>query len=1024
GVAAQSWLVQPDNSLVADAVTAAVVVARVNDAKDNPVSAGTVVFEVPDGLTATWQGQTVKGPDMLEAELTDGSAAVSFTSDRSGSYAVTARLKDGAAISAVHKASDGAVLRADGRVELEYAPGAVSGETSTLAIVTGDLAKVVGSGETHRAEVQVKDAKGNPVAGRQVVFESAEGTADGPQAGAWQRGATTASDAVGSAAFEFSPPDNRAGWIWVRAFIDTDSGRLAVGGAQTSPAPAQQTTLRAEFVAGRVSQTDTQATFEAYSAEVANDGESRSWARVQVMDAFGNPVPGAKVAFVLPTSQAGTVGTPVFAGQGVSEGAKTVEVVTCPVVPAAPAQTACLRGGVYTPGLATAWIVSQFEGSFEVSAQVATESGNVAAGNGTVRFAAGTASSNHSWFTLEPTGGAALVRADGIGSYTLTATVMNGGQGNGALPVSGACVTPELAAGLNVKTAPSEGCAAGGYRSGSDGKVRLGIVSTLAGRWPVGVSLGGSAIPAKDTGGAVSLEAIFAGGLPSAAKSELTSPAGPVRADDPAGQPVALTIRDEAGNLAECVDAAGTPIGCGGTLMVPAGAWVGLGSTRVTGPAAVTVTAGAVDYARGVSPEAGVARVVYFAGEGSYQVNAQVNGVDVTIADGVAVVGGPAWASVAFTDATPPGSPLVRPSAGDVVAGEARSADRPDAARGDLTVQAKDVDGRLLAACPVGGDGAFRCAVEPVRADGSVVDVVLADRAGNISAPTRITVDARRPDEPAPAPTDGEELAGLADAAGDQIAVKAGDGAVLCETSVRQDKTWSCQLSPAAAEGDMLTVVETAPNERQSERLWRVGVPRIAVAQETVTAGGEQVAVGENFQPGELISAGMAPVSVVVVSGRMAVAEEATASSVTPAAARAGVAKGAVAGEIEVGQVAASGDGQVSFQWSVSAATPAGQYNLKLTGELSGSSGAAFTVTAPATVIPAPAEPAPPVVARPAPPVVAGGLPFTGSGGTVGLAGAALGAVLAGWLLLAAARRRRQGVPDGSTPVALARREL
>ncbi|MDR2374041.1 MAG: Ig-like domain-containing protein [Bifidobacteriaceae bacterium] len=1005
---ANSWLIQPDTPApLADGISPLVVAARVLDAQSNPAESGTVVFDIPAGLRATFGDKVVDGPGSAPVAVKSGGAAVAITTIRAGDHTVTAQLAGAGELTTVKDAAEATVLRQDGQVFLTFVAGGVAGEVSELSMPTAGAAVTVGSGSTHRAEVLVRDANGNAVAGRAVSFEWTWGTAAAPGSGAWTPVAPVDSDQSGQAVFDLAAPANRAGWVWVRAFVGlAGGGRVAVGAVQTSPVAAAQTTLRAEFAPADVDEALTRASFEAYGAAVLNDAVSRSWARVLVADRHGNAVPGAKVTFALPASVPEAAGTPQFLGG--APGAKVIEVTTCGDLADGGDESApeCLKNGVHTPGLATAWIVSEFEGEFTVSARVDTAGGPVEAGSGSVKFAAGAAAARASWFTLTRTDSSArAVRANGQDSYKLEITVMNGGQGAAWLPVSGACVAPDLPAGLVIKdTRPSGGdCGPGEFASGVDGKVTLAVASNVAGSHPVGASIGGEAVPTEAAGSVHRRQAVFAGGSAAGGASELTSPDGPVRADDPAGQVVTLTIRDSAGNLASCFDAAGDPAGCKAWLTVPAGTWVGAGASKVEGPAVVAAVAGVVDHDAGLGPDAGLARVVYRGLEGSYAVTAKVEGpdgiaADVIVADGVAAVGAPGAAHLTLTDATAPARPAVNPSAGASVSGRVADPDLADAAKGELTAVVKDRDGAVVATCRVAGDGSFACAVVPALADGALARVHVVDAAANVSEAAETVVSTRLPQVPQIDPSDGSEVTGVADTPGDTVVVKDAEGEVLCQTTASADKTWACELKPAASEGDSVTVVVTAPTGQETERPWRVGVPRITVSASDALAGGPQAALGVNFQPGEAVAAWSGPSGAAPSGGSSADAASVMAAGATPA------------GGAEVGEALADESGRVQFDWAVASEALAGVHTVVLTGPLSGVHTADFNVSSPEA--PEPEAPKPEAPRQPAapPPPAARWLPFTGAANLIGILGIALGLALAGCLLVAA--RRRQDRPS------------
>jgi hypothetical protein len=156
--------------------------------------------------------------------------------------------------------------------------------------------------------------------------------------------------------------------------------------------------------------------------------------------------------------------------------------------------------------------------------------------------------------------------------------------------------------------------------------------------------------------------------------------------------------------------------------------------------------------------------------------------------------------------------------------------------------------------------------------------------------------------------------------------VEDADGNVLCQTLVRADLTWSCDLDPARAEGDMLAITEAdAAGNTSAAKPWRVGVPEVTLAKPTLCNGEQQAAMAKNFRPREAVDA--------VLEGSGA-----------------------------VGAKAADANGQVPFTWAVGKGVSQGKHVLSLTG----------------------------------------------ADGLVGLTCGALGLLIAGWLLLTAAKRRRQ----------------
>ncbi|MDR2378085.1 MAG: Ig-like domain-containing protein, partial [Bifidobacteriaceae bacterium] len=340
-------------------------------------------------------------------------------------------------------------------------PGADAvGADSELTIPTAGEVKRVGGTDRHSARVVVRDAAGRPVAGVPVRFEWTTGTNAGPGPGLWTPVDAGRSGPDGGADFDFAAPDNRAGWVWVRAFIDVGGVRQAVGGPQREPVAAQ-TVKGARFEAGPPDAARTAAAFETFRPAVANDLTSRSWARVVVQDRYGNPVPGAKVVFALPPGAA----APVFADGSSPPTAKTVTVVSC-ADDLVEVPDRCRKDGVYTPGMAYAPIVSGFAGTFPVSGRVAAPGGDFAVGPGPVAFAAAArAPGGPSSRRGNRERGAGVAPADGVASYDLTVTAMSRTASGATQPAPGACVTPQLPRGLTALPGPAGACPAGSYET-------------------------------------------------------------------------------------------------------------------------------------------------------------------------------------------------------------------------------------------------------------------------------------------------------------------------------------------------------------------------------------------------------------------------------------------------------------------------------------------------------------------------------------------------------------------------------
>jgi adhesin/invasin len=1070
-VGSTSHLVQPAVGL-ADGETPSVVRARLFDAQGNSAQTGTVRFHIPLGLTAKIGGVAQAGPVDVDVPVAAGVAEVPLTTSDYGSYIVTAGIlkADGTedSISTVLNTTEQTTLFTDGSVPVLFNAGDLSALDSTLEITTAHLVKLVGGADTHTAEVRLKDSTKNPVAATPVTVQWALGDAFGPtetpslnpfafRAAAngtveWNTVTGFVSDADGVVTFDFSSPQDADGnhlatWVWVRAHAlpagaDPLSGWIGVGEAEVNP-PHEQALKGAEFTAGPIDPDKTAATFETWTEPVLNNLIDASWARVVVTDQHGNGIGGVNVTFKLPTSQTGADGTPVFVDGATPPASKTITVTSC-AYDLSPVPDECKIDGVYTPGLAYVEIVSDYEGTFTVNGSVDGGAlGAINVGSGPVTFDAGAGKASASWFTLDKTdASAAVVLADGVASYTLIATVMNGEQGASLKPVSGECVTPQLPAGVSVKSGAQGTCPAGSYVTDSAGQATIEVVSTVSGIAQIGVNLGASRIPTEAEGTVYLRDALFVGGPPSYVTSELISPSAPVRADDPAGQTVTVAVKDEFGNPASCW-ADGVQVPCDVVIYVPVGTWVGSGAALVNGPAWVEAYTNLVDYsASGPGAGAGQASVTYFGIEGIFSVTARVAGVDVQTADGVrAPDDSPASARVQFTDATAPGQPVVNPSDGGHVSGNVGEEDLEDAADSELVVVIVDENGTETR-CPVKVDGSFDCPIVPKLPDGTELVVVIEDKDGNqTDPPIRIETDGIAPSEPVVDPSQGGSITGtvdpedVTDAGGDGLWVVVTDpdngDEELCRAVVLPDGSFRCDFEIPLEDGKKIDVKIEDPAGNQSDG-GRIEIDATAPGPptpkpsdgETMTGIGDeagntivvadedgnvlceavvqgdlswecelepQAKVGDTLTITEQDKAGNAiskpwrvgiP-AITIAKPTLCTGEQAaTAINFQPGEAVTAL----TTGDKQVGSVTADKDGQVVVKWVIAQGTAQNKYTLTLRGAESGDHMANFSVVCP------PEDK----------------LVYTGADGIVGLLGSALGLLIAGFLLLLAAKRRRQ----------------
>ncbi|MCL2803795.1 MAG: Ig-like domain-containing protein [Micrococcales bacterium] len=661
--AALSWLEGPAVPAQAGPGAAQVVTARVYDVHGNPADSGDVVFHVPTTVGSLGTDHLTPNGDVT-VSVVDGLASLTLNSHYAGTYEITASVVASAgatpeplmSVKAPGSSLATANMRSDGIVPVTFSAGAADAANTELTVPTaaGGATKLADGAQVHTAQVTAIDSNGlNVVRDAQVRFQWTTGSVDTPNVGPWQ---TIAPDRVtdpgGLASYDHI--SHSSGWIWFRAFVQDSTDAWV----EVANSPA-----KAKFVAGEVDLSASSATFVTYDQPVLNNMTDASWARVQLVDAKGNGIPGLDVTFTVPAGS-----TPVLLDAAGVPAGKSVTVATCDAdLPADLAKADCAINGQFVEGLAVAYLVSAVEGSFTVSGVVDLGVlGPAPVGSGPVEFSAGAPSAAASYFSLTKTDAAAHhVVANGVDSYTLSATVTNGLTGASLLPVSGVCLTPALPAGVVVKD-PAAGrgtCAAGQFQTNAAGQISVELVSTKAATYKVGVNLGAAKLATTAGGTTYTLDAVYVGGAPvtGSGSSYLTSPAAFSLADGVHAQVITATLLDAYGNRAQCFAANGSEAGCPVTFTVPAKTFVGQGAAEVAGPATAVIASGTS------TDDLGLAKLeLYSRTVGSYLVSAQVAGQDITVADGADMTPEAAQAKARFLTgpADPRQSVLSIPTAG------------------------------------------------------------------------------------------------------------------------------------------------------------------------------------------------------------------------------------------------------------------------------------------------------------------------------------------------------------------------
>ncbi|MBC3487762.1 hypothetical protein HU750_19025, partial [Pseudomonas sp. SWRI50] len=191
------------------------------------------------------------------------------------------------------------------------------------------------------------------------------------------------------------------------------------------------------------------------------------------------------------------------------------------------------------------------------------------------------------------------------------------------------------------------------------------------------------------------------------------------------------------------------------------------------------------------------------------QVDGEVLQVTATDAAGNASTAGTVTApDIDGGDTTPPDAPtnLVIALAGSQLNGRGEAG---------ATVQVRDAEGNLVASGSVNPDGTFQITLDPAVKDGSTLQVVLTDAAGNASEPGSVT----SPDLQAPEQPTGLELANGVTLTGSgepgaTVQVRDAAGDIIGTGLVNENGSFSLTLTPAQANGEVLDIrlVDAAGN--------------------------------------------------------------------------------------------------------------------------------------------------------------------------------------------------------------------
>ncbi|WP_121401648.1 Ig-like domain-containing protein [Pseudomonas aeruginosa] len=285
---------------------------------------------------------------------------------------------------------------------------------------------------------------------------------------------------------------------------------------------------------------------------------------------------------------------------------------------------------------------------------------------------------------------------------------------------------------------------------------------------------------------------------------------------DGGGNPIGQATADGSGNW---TFTPGTPLANG--TVINAVAQDPAGNT--SGPASVTVDAIAppapvIDPSNGVvisgTAEAG-ATVILTDGNGNPigQVTADGSGnwaftPATPLANGTVInalaqdaAGNNSSPTSATVDSLAPAAPVIDPSNGSVIAGTAEAG---------ATVILTDGNGNPIGQATADGSGNWSFTPGTPLANGTVVNAVAQDAAGNTSGPASTTVDAVAPATPVIDPSNGVELSGTAEP-GVRVILTDGNGNPIGQTLADGSGNWTFTPGTPLANGTVVNAVAQDP---------------------------------------------------------------------------------------------------------------------------------------------------------------------------------------------------------------------
>ncbi|WP_242023466.1 Ig-like domain-containing protein, partial [Pseudomonas aeruginosa] len=155
----------------------------------------------------------------------------------------------------------------------------------------------------------------------------------------------------------------------------------------------------------------------------------------------------------------------------------------------------------------------------------------------------------------------------------------------------------------------------------------------------------------------------------------------------------------------------------------------------------------------------------------------------------------------ATVDSLAPAAPVIDPSNGSVIAGTAEAG---------ATVILTDGNGNPIGQVTADGSGNWSFTPGTPLSNGTVVNAVAQDAAGNTSGPASTTVDSVAPAAPVVNPSNGAEISGTAEP-GATVTLTDGSGNPIGQVTADGSGNWSFTPSTPLADGTVVNATATDP---------------------------------------------------------------------------------------------------------------------------------------------------------------------------------------------------------------------